>query len=268
MSVRAVPLADASALRAGRRRAGLLRALAFVAVGCLAAAVAVAAAGRHGTAGAAGAAVDRSTVVLLDVSGSITPGASKTIVTTLRDVARGGGHAGIVLFSDDTEEVLPPTAPASELLQYVRLFDPHALSQNPWAITFSAGTQIGKGLAAAHDALTRAGIQKGRVVLVSDVDDSTADTPLMRRELLAYARDPAIQLRVALVPYYNEHSAALYGRVLGQAALAHRRPPLEAAVSRGSGTQILPLALAVAAVLALAVHELLSAPLAWREAPA
>jgi hypothetical protein len=265
----AIPLADAGALARARRRALGVRVAGFVLLAVLVAALALATRAAHGSSEAVRAAA--TTVVLLDVSGSIESPAAATIAHTLRTVARQGGHAGLVLFSDDTEEVVPPTAPARTLLQYVRLFrEPpqSSLLRNPWSNSFSAGTQIGRGLAAARAALSRARIEAARVLLVSDLDDSTEDKPRMRRELLTYARDPGLELHVAAVPGYDYATLGLYRRVLGDRALAIGQPPAAASSDDAGGFPVAAVALAIAAALLLASYELVNAPLSWREAGA
>lgn len=260
---RALPLADAQALRRPARRALMLRAAAVVALaallGALALATGVVQSRAHPTS---------ASVVVLDVSGSIGPDASATIVRTLRAVARQGGRAGLVLFSDATQEALPPTAPASMLREYVRFFAASrngGLAHNPWTDDFSAGTQIGRGLAAARLALSRAAIERGRVILVSDVSDSILDAPLMRRELLAYARDPKITLRLAAVPGNDKSAVALFRRALGPRAFAVGRPPASALAPESRGFPTTAVAVVVAIALLLAAYELTNAPLTWRE---
>jgi hypothetical protein len=265
----AIPLADAAALAPARRRAVVLRLGALGAVAVLAAALALET--RTPPGAAAGAPAHTTTIVLLDLSGSISSAASKTIVHTLRSVAADGAHAGLVVFSDHTQEVVPPSAPARLLLDYVRLFRQPAdapVFENPWSRTFSGGTQIGRGLAAARAAIERNGIGDARVILVSDLFDAPGDRAAMRRELLAYARSPGLELRVAAVPGYDATTAWLVRRVVGDGAFAIGRAPEEAeAGADAAGAGGLPVAavvLAAAAALAVAAHELLNAPLAWR----
>jgi hypothetical protein len=174
-----------------------------------------------------------------------------------------------VLFSDAAQEAVPPTAPARTLLAYVRAFvgpGGAALAQNPWSDSFSAGTQIGRGLAAARLALKRGRIERGRVILVSDVSDSAEDTPLMRRELLTYARDQRLELHLAAVPGNDRQGVALFRRLLGRHALAMGRPPASAVARESHDFPQGAVAIAVAIALLLAAYELTNAPLAWREA--
>jgi hypothetical protein len=260
---RALPLADADALRGPARHALATRAVAVGVLAVLLAALALATGVVHSQARPTSA-----SVVVLDLSGSIGPEASATIARTLRAVAAQGGRAGLVLFSDATQEAVPPTAPASTLRGYVRFFthsDKAVLPHNPWTDSFSAGTQIGRGLAAARLALRRAGIERGRVILVSDVSDAVLDAPLMRRELLAYARDRNVALRLAAVPGNDKSAVALFRHVLGRKALAVGRPPASALAPESRGFPTTAVAIVVAIALLLAAYELRNAPLAWRE---
>jgi hypothetical protein len=258
-----IPLADAGKLRAGARRSLAIRATALAllvaAVGMLVATTASA------TGGSSDAANGSSTVVVLDLSGSIDSSASATIIRTLRSVARGGGRAGLVLFSDSTEEAVPPTAPASLLRGYVRLFhatEPGAAFQDPWSLDFSDGTQIGKGLRAAREALARAGIHRGRVILVSDLADSNPDLPLLRRQVAAFAHG-SISLRIAAVPGASRAELSYVGRALGGNARTADAPT---APNRDREGMLLAVLLAAAAIVLYGVHELRFAPLAWQEA--
>jgi hypothetical protein len=263
----ALPFADAPALRRARLRSLLRRGAAVAAaVGLAAALVALS----HPAAGRRGAARGTATVVVLDLSGSIGGSAAGTIVRTLRSVARGGGEAGLVLFSDGAEEAVPPGSPASFLGRYVRLFTARTQSgvfQNPWTASFSAGTQIGRGLAEAREALARAGLERGRVVLVSDLEDSSGDEALLRHELLAYARDPGLELRIAAVPGVNVETAAYYRRILGRRVLDVGGPPAQERGVGGRRFPLVPLLLAGVLALGAATYELTQAPLAWRESP-
>ena len=256
-----VPLADVAVLKRAARRALALRAAAVGALALLVAALALATGAVHRSPGPRSA-----SLVVLDVSGSIGPAASTTIVRTLREVAAQGGHAGLVLFSDASQEAVPPTAPARTLLDYVRVFSGTGLRHNPWSDSFSAGTQVGVGLAAARVSLERAGIERARVILVSDVGDAITDLPLMRRELLTYARDPRLELRLAVVPGHDRSTVALFRRLLGHDALAIGRPPSTARVGESNDFPLPAVAVAVAIALLLAAYELTNAPLAWREA--
>src|SRR5262249_30978667 len=134
---RALPLADAAALRGPARRALIWRTGAGAVLAALLAALALATGVVHGSGPAPRSSAG---VAVLALSGSTGPDASATIVGRLRAVAKQGGNAGLVLFSDATQEAVPPTAPASMLRGYIRFFAVPkglGLTRNPWTDSFS-----------------------------------------------------------------------------------------------------------------------------------
>ena len=144
-----------------------------------------------------------------------------------------------------------------------------AYPASPWRKTFSGGTTISSGLAAARAALARAGIRRGRVVLLSDLLDSPGDAGRLERQLTAYADDPDVTLDVRRLSSVGEPPPPVYGRVLGRGAVRSAgtgSPPPLARRDRP-----LPLALigvALLAALALGANELVNVPLRWRQAEA
>jgi hypothetical protein len=286
---RSLPLADAPALRrAGRRTAIVRGALTAAALAAIASALLAAKSGATARAARSGPA---GAVVVLDVSGSIDARDSREIQRSLAQEVRRGGRVGLVLFSDTAMEALPPTAPASALQPFRRFFvalrgraraaapswppgafdavpDAATFPRSPWGVAFSGGTSISTGLREARAALRRSGLAGGRVVLLSDLVDAPEDEPALRRELAAYARDPALDLHVrALTPAVSPQPLGLYRKALGDRAVtaASAAPPPRPAV--GDPAPLWLILAAVAAAGALAANELVAAPLRWR-APA
>jgi hypothetical protein len=285
----ALPLADVAAFRGAARRtlwirSALAAALLVVAAAAYAAAPVADVARADATAG-------RGSVVILDVSGSIDDRDSAEIQRTLADVIRAagpGGRTGLVLFSDIAMETLPPTAPVAALQQFRRFFiaerSPHAANggtaaitgfgaghvrvypQSPWGISFSGGTAISTGLREARLALRRAKMSGGRVLLVSDLVDAPQDMPRLKRELYTYARDPRLNLVVRAVDSDLPRPIALYKQILGARAVAPAKlgPPPPLRVVRHHPLPIWLIAAAAVLAVALAVHELVAAPLRWR----
>jgi len=109
-------------------------------------------------------------MVVIDLSASIYEGAMEE---TLQKLARAGEQAGLVAFSDVGYELLPPGTPGRELLPIIRYLKPTGaggeLPVNPWQ-DFRAGTRISAGLEIAREALLREGVDRGSVVLISDLD--------------------------------------------------------------------------------------------------
>src|SRR5439155_15225827 len=122
---------------------------------------------------------NRTTVVAIDVSASISGASSKRLLTTLKTIAASKAPIGLVLFSDAGYELLPPGSPAGELQPLIRLFTPTGVDRegfpvfpaNPWAQGFRSGTRISAGLDEAREALARAHVREGSVLLVSDLDE-------------------------------------------------------------------------------------------------
>ncbi|MGH2935094.1 MAG: vWA domain-containing protein [Gaiellaceae bacterium] len=136
--------------------------------------------------------------VALDMSASISGPVYARVATTLRGIVNANQAICLVMFSDTAYELLPPNSPPGALLQFLPFFTPvrffagsPVFAQTPWD-AFSSGTSMSTGLIAADRALRRAGVKHGAILIVSDLDDSTADQPLLNAE--------AIRLRAEHVP--------------------------------------------------------------------
>lgn len=134
-----------------------------------------------------------SGVVVVDISGSIDGGTFREAAGVLDALYRGagpGGRLGLVAFSDVADTILPPTAPRRVFLEALRRYLPMHHGQDALRPSMSVvplfplvgGTSISTGLAAADRALWRAGI-RGRIYLVSDLQDSSEDLRPALREL-------------------------------------------------------------------------------------
>lgn len=137
-------------------------------------------------------------VIVADMSASVAGPPFERVGAIVRGLVTANQAMGLVMFSDVGYELLPPNSPPSELEQYLRFFAPKSVSQgapvfgaSPWS-QFSGGTRISTGLLAGWDALKRAGIPHGSLVLMSDLNDSQDD----RDPLVAVANE----LRQAHVP--------------------------------------------------------------------
>jgi hypothetical protein len=165
----AIPATEPARLRPSVRRTTALRAmLALALLGALALVFLVARGydPRHAPLVPAGS----TGMVVIDLSASIYEGAMEE---TLQKLARAGEQAGLVVFSDVGYELLPPGTPGRELLPIIRYLKPTGaggeLPVNPWQ-DFRAGTRISAGLETARLALLREGVDRGSVVLISDLD--------------------------------------------------------------------------------------------------
>jgi hypothetical protein len=256
--VSAIPLADAPALRARARAALAVRvALAVAALGC---AIAFVVLSRHApertTVALPHAA---STIVVLDVSASVSSDTYSRIGGALAAIARSRARIGLVVFSDAAYEALPPGVPASDLQPFVRYFTLPAQTRpgfapsyppNPWTTAFTAGTKVSAGLDLAHSIAT-AEAKHPAVVLVSDLDDDPNDVPRLSTVVAAYQRDHVPLRIVGLDP--SPQDATLFQRLLGPGVPIAQAPTLDAVPTHAVATfpwTLVALALAIALTVA------------------
>ncbi len=265
----ATPLGDLTRLAAAASRTTLLRvALAVALAGTLAAAVLTARSAGSGRAAVLPQGASTA-VVALDMSASISGATYERVATTLQGIVAANQAIGLVMFSDVAYELLPPNSPPGALLQFLRFFKPvrvvggtPVFGQSPWD-QFSGGTRVSRGLVAAQDALRRAHVQHGSILLVSDLDDSSSDAEPLVAEALAlrHAHIPVRIVPLFAAPDNVRTFAALFGDnafVQPQAfthRAGHRAQPIAAAAPWGL------LALGLALVLLLAGNERLNARL-------
>ena len=158
--------------------------------------------------------------VVLDMSASISGPVYERVATTLKGIVSANQSICLVMFSDTAYELLPPDSPPGALLQFVPFFIPvrfyggsPVFSQSPWD-TFSGGTRISTGLVAGEQALRRAGVKHGALLIVSDLDDSAADESALDAEAVRLHRE---HIPVRIVPLFaaqqdKDYFAALFGK--------------------------------------------------------
>jgi hypothetical protein len=180
-----------------------------------------------------------SSVVVLDVSLSVTDPVYRRIHNTLKMLGDGGQGMGVVAFSDVAYELLPPGSPPEEVKPMLRYFrgrpvqDPQLGSDivyplNPWGGGFSAGTKISAGLELAEKVLEQEKIEKGSIVLVSDLDTAPSDESVLS-SVVANIESKGIELRV--VPLLaNDLDLAYFKRIVGEENIV--TPPQLAAQNR------------------------------------
>jgi hypothetical protein len=254
--VTAIPLADAPALRPLARRTNIVRfVLVSIAIGAALAAVVAA---RHpGTHALVPLAARGDTIVVVDLSASISTDTYAQIGATLSSLARGGGKLGLVVFSDQAYEAFPQGTPARDLAPIARLFEvpkqtspgfAPTLPPNPWTASFSGGTKISAGLTLAHTLAVADRRAPATVVLVSDLSDDPNDLRPLSSILLAYRRDHVPVRVVGLNP--SETDVAFFRHALSPAP-----PFVNAPVSVATGPALrttFPWALVLGALLACA----------------
>ena len=269
--MRSIPLADAAVLRPYARRTALaLAATAFVLVALVVTIVLLA---RSPTVHALRLTPgDANALVALDLSVSIAQEAYTGIETTLAAVARSRGRYGLVVFSDQAYEALPPGTAAESFRPLIRFFTlpkqtrPGFLPtfpRNPWQTSFSAGTKIAAGLELAHALAVGQGLRKPAVILISDLDDDPGDLLRLTAVGQAYRRDGVALTVVGLNP--TAHDRALFATIFGRHRLV-LADDLASASARAVVSARFPLALVVLALLtaaSLAFGEWWSVRLDW-----
>jgi hypothetical protein len=206
-----------------------------------------------------------SAIAVVDLSASISWETYARIAATLDRLRRGGGRAGLVLFSDTAYQALPPGTPVSELAAFERFFVVARPSQpglqpqpprSPWTETFSAGTRISTGLALALERIRGQKLAHPVVLLVSDLDDDQGDLESLTAVALAY-RKLGIPIRVVGLNPSPEDVRLVerllpQGSDLVQATLpGEQRGGASIGVPNGVATSAILLAFVLAALLAL-----------------
>ena len=211
----------------------------------------------------------KTAVVALDLSASIAGPAYGRVATTLKGIVSANQSIGLVMFSDVAYELLPPNSPPAALLQFMPFFNPVRIvngspvyGQSPWD-QFSGGTRISAGLRAAGQALRRAHVKHGSILLVSDLDDSAADAEPLVAEAVALKR---AHVPVRIVPLYAEpQNKQIFASLFGQDAFVdpsvftHRAGRRVQSVAATSAWTLLGLGALL--VLLLAANERLNARL-------
>jgi hypothetical protein len=259
---RSIPSTSLPALRGAARRTTARRiVLALALLASLVAAFAVARS--RGTQHAPLLPAGTTGVVVLDVSASISAQSFQRVEQALRGLARSDQGVGLVVFSDAAYEMLPPGSPSRELERLLRFLRPvrdsggnAVFPVNPWAEDFRAGTRISVGLRAAREALTREGVEKGSVVLISDLDSPATDVTRLGAEIDDLRR-AGYELRV--VPVFPiKEKLALFESLIGTGRIAKTTTaaaPVRAPEGTGIGGAVpwtfVLIALALIALLAL-----------------
>ena len=265
-----IPLADA---RAFRRQAILTRiVLSTLAAGAVAAAVLVLLVSRSPHSQTlVRLPTDAKAVVVLDLSASISSDSFSRIGATLRTLSRSGDHVGLVVFSDEAYEALPPGTPAADLAPLVRYFElpkqrsPGFMSSfpaNPWGRTFTGGTKISSGMEVGLE-IALAQRPRAALILISDLDDDPGDLPALAAAA-AVARHDGVPIRiVGLNP--SPSDITYFRTVFGHSAPIVEAPTFaESASSRQTAFPWGLVALILVAAVAVAVRESWAPVLDWR----
>jgi uncharacterized protein (DUF58 family) len=215
----AVVVADRTRFGRPRYRTDAARVLLLIALASTVALLYVAAR----SAGAGRAAVfpegTKTGVIALDMSASMSGAVYARVATTLKGIIAANQSVGLIMFSDTAYELLPPNSPPGALAQFIPFFVPlryygttPVFGQAPWDM-FMGGTRIAPGLQMAEQALRRAGIDHGAILLVSDLDDADADAPLLEQEAVRLKQEH-LPLRIVplfAAPHDKDQFSALFG---------------------------------------------------------
>jgi hypothetical protein len=270
----AIPLTDAPAFHSAAVRTRIL--LALLALGLLAVVLAAVLVARNPhTRTTVTLPSNADAIVVLDLSASISSDTYSRIGATLESLSRGDGHYGLVIFSDQAYEALPPGTPAAALKPLVRYFTlppqttpgfAPTFPPNPWSDVFSAGTRISTGLLLARNIALDDKLKRPALILISDLDDDPNDLTRLQFVAAALQRDKMPLHIVALNP--TPDNASRFQKLVG------RVPTTGASLHAGSGrtSDRTPfpwtlVALALAAAVLLAVAELWGPLLDVRDEP-
>lgn len=209
---------------------------------------------------------DRSPIVALDVSWSVSYSRSKLIARTMREFSESGRRLGLVLFSDTAYEALPPGTRSIALGPFLRFFD-GSEETNPWRATYSAGTRIGAALDRARQMLHDGHIENGAVVLISDLADSPNDEPDLARALIDYENEGIPIRMVAVDPQPEDVRYFREALRPGGGSVTTLHSAGTGAIVGANSSGRLPVGLIVAAcliALLLALNEQMLGTLTWR----
>jgi len=172
------------------------------------------------------------TVIVLDVSGSLSSGAyGLKLARELRlAAADAGATAGFVIFADSAVELLPPSSPAQAVAALARFAavtrtaarDRLAESSDaprtyesatPWSDAFIGNTEIASGVDLARRLLmrSRGSPSGGRIVLISDLQDGGLGSTLRR----AVMRSREAGIAPVAIPVGSTPSDIAHWRQLG-----------------------------------------------------
>jgi hypothetical protein len=148
-------------------------------------------------------------MIVLDLSASA--GLQAGFGELLRRVAAADEPTGVIAFSDAAYELVPPGTPGRELAPMIRFFSEGSRA-NPWQ-SFQTGTNLSGGLEAARESLERDGIDRGAILLASDLEFFPDDVPRLTATLTEMRRE-GIALRI-LPLGAREDQRRFFERVFG-----------------------------------------------------
>lgn len=197
-------------------------------------------------------------MIVLDLSASA--GLQTGFGELLRRVAAADEPTGVIAFSDSAYELVPPGTPGRDLAPMIRFFSEGGRS-NPWA-AFQTGTNLSAGLEAGRAALERDGIERGAILLASDLEFFPDDVARLTATLTEM-RNEGTQLRILALGARDEQRR-FFERIVGPGIFVELGDAAQAAAPASDAdrfrlaeenTPWLFLALALALALLLAANE-------------
>ena len=272
-----IPYSGARAFAGLARRTTLVRACLAAVLAALVLAAAASARHPHASvqpfvpAGAGG-------VVVLDLSASVTSDTYSRIHESLQELVARGGRYGLVVFSNTAYQMVPPGTPVSALEALLRFFmvpgytppgEQPSFPTNPWAASFTSGTEISLGLDLARSLELGYHVRHPAVVLISDLADDPNDFSRLDAVLSEYQLE-GISLRVVALNAAPSDLARFQGLIsrassILPAALQGTNPGALAPPRVTLPTLLVVLTVVVAVLLG--VNELRAARLSWGDAP-
>jgi hypothetical protein len=210
---------------------------------------------------------ERSGIVVVDMSASVSPLTYRRIGRALRRIAAANEPVGVIVFSDAAYELFPPGTPGRELTPLVRFFTPLEGKQhsafdadfpaNPWQENFAGGTRISEGLRVARAVLDRDQIEQATVLLISDLEAPQSDRLRIVDSVTALQNDG---YDVRVVPLFSQpQNREFFARLVGPESMVAESSlaaPIDAdELGLGGSTPWLFLAFGAALVAALAANE-------------
>ena len=217
-------------------------------------------------------------VVVLDLSASVTSDTYSRIRESLQELVARGGRYGLVVFSNTAYQMVPPGTPVSALQALLRFFtvpgttppgEQPSFPTNPWAASFTSGTEISLGLDLARQLELTYHVRHPAVVLISDLADDPNDFQRLDAVLGEYQLE-GISLRVIALnaaPADVQRFRGLINKASSviPAALEGTNPGALAPPRVTLPTLLVVLTVVVAVLLG--VNELRAARLSWGTAP-
>jgi hypothetical protein len=196
-------------------------------------------------------------MLVLDLSASA--GLQPEYGELLRRVVAANEPTGVIVFSDRAYELVPPGTPGKELAPMVRFFSADGVD-NPWE-SFQTGTNLALGLELAQDVLERDRIERGTVLLASDLEVFSDDGARLTATL-AELRSKGTELRI-LPLGAREEQKRFFAASVGADIFIELDEAAAVAAGRADGTLRLAeesvpwlfLALAMMLTLLLAANE-------------